>query len=546
MSLSIEKIDCVKVVDTRLDLNVRPKFAVLSGGAKHSFQQYAPSAFSPTQLAFNITTPSPNVVVSRRMLLKTDISLVITMPTANVAASSPAIGSRDAARSFPVASCTNQLTMSINNTAMSIPLRDVFGAMKWIQGDQLEDFCDESPSFFDNVQEYSSWVGSNRNPLGGAYTSNEKYQRGAFPYTVSAGVVSGSNTLYTITFTVVEPIFISPLQWAHTSQGLTGVSTMSLQFNLGDVSRMWSTATAIGAAGYTSVAASGNLFSNTTLNIEYITPPITEPVPKSVSLPYHEVVPYISTQSTLAPLPAGSTATLQGQSVQLSSIPQYALIYARRSNGEEAAAAPDAFLSMRKIDITFNNDNGILSTAQPQHPYEISRKNGVSQRCLEWYGQGTASLAANVNTAIGLVGSVCLLEFGTDIPLDAGLSPGVAGTFQFSMKADFANTGANAVATPTMYVVFINEGVLTVGEGRAYAQMGVVSQSDVLDSKTSSISQQDISSLGGNFYNSASEKTSRLLRQSAPRGKGLVYEKGDDGRLGGAVLAQSALKARLK
>ena len=578
MSYSVEKFEPVKVLDTRIDLAEAPVYAVLQGGAKHTVQAYQPSASSSTQLTFNVTTPSPAVVVSRKMMLKTTITLSITGKALAANAACISVGSTDAARNFPIASCTDQLTLSINNTAMSVPLREVFGAMKWIQGDKLMTLCDEVPSYFDNAQKYSDFVSSNRNALGGAYTSNTEYTRGAFPYNVTTyygGAVynastntwaSGATVTSVVSFQVCEPIFISPLQWAQVSQGMIGVQNMSLNLQLSNIARMWSSAQSTSSNGLTVTpgavttsivpsTANASLFGNPLLYLEYITPPITEAMPKQVSLPYHVVQPYItaSADTFLAtPSPYVPTAPLtkaiQSQSIQLQSVPQYAIIYARRQTANETYATPDAFLGLRGVSITFNNQTGLLSTAQPEHLYSMSRKNGVTQTWLEWSGRGFAGIAASSGAnqvPVGLVGSVCVLEFGTDIPIDDSLAPGVAGTFQFSANATFENTGSDDLATPALYVVFVHEGILTVGEGRAYAQVGVVSAADVLDAKTApTINQAALMESGGNFYSSMAEKIRKHL-QFKPKGAGLVYPKGDAGKLGGALLGRAQLKARL-
>ena len=566
MSYAVEKFEPVKVLDTRIDLAEAPVYAILQGGAKHSVLGYAPSATSSTQLTFNITTPSPAVVVSRKLLLKTTITLSIAGNALSANGPCVSVGSSDAARNFPIASCTDQLTLSINNTAMSVPLREVFGAMKWIQGDKLMTLCDEVPSFFDNAQQYADFVGSNRNALGGAYTSNTEYTRGAFPYAIvtygaagiTTGWASGAAVTSVVTFQVAEPVFISPLQWAQVSQGMIGVQNMSLNLQLSNTARMWSSSQSTstnplvitaGASAGTQVpgSAAAPLFGSPLLYLEYITPPITEAMPKQVSLPYHVVQPYITSAASAFPVSSLTnyqTKSIQSQSIQLQSVPQYAIIYARRSNANESYNNPDAFLGLRGLSVTFNNQTGLLSTAQPEHLYSMSRKNGVTQTWLEWYGRGFAGTSGTAS-AVGLAGSVCVLEFGTDIPIDDSLAPGVAGTFQFSLNATFENTSTDSTLTPNLYVVFVHEGILTIGEGRAYAQVGVVSAADVLDAKTApTINQAALMEAGGNFYSSMAEKIRKHLHFK-PKGAGFVYPKGDEGRFGGAMLGRTQLKARL-
>ena len=87
--------------------------------------------------------------------------------------------------------------------------------------------------------------------------------------------------------------------------------------------------------------------------------------------------------------------------------------------------------------------------------------------------------------------------------------------------------------------------MITLGEGRAYTQIGVVSQADVLDAKTSKqVSEESLSAQGGNFYNSVSDKLRSVMRKNRAGG-GLAFPKGDKGVLGGAILNRTALKSRL-
>jgi hypothetical protein len=477
----------------------------------------------------------------------------ITLQIGTTATTGPGIGSTDAARSFPLSTVASNIILTINGTQFNLPSRDVLKALLWIDNENLSAHNDMTPSMLDDSQQYADFVLSNRNVLGGLWAggsgSSSQVPRGAFNYTEGASIQVGATGVYntSVSFDIFEPVLISPLAFQRDTAGLIGVQQIGLTYNIGDIRRLWSSAVATTTVG--AVPGQSIFSSDTALIIEYLTPSDAMDLPKQLTMPYTEVMPFVS--NSITNIAAGAAATLQGPSIQLPCIPSHVLIYARRQNTDETHLTPDAFLSTTQLGITWGNQTGILQTATPQHLYKMSKANGVSQSWQSWSGRGYAS-AVN-GAAVGMAGSVCVLKFGKDIPLATSEAPGQPGSWQFSAQGTFTNTagtGVNAV----LYCVFLTEGAVYISDGRCTTEIGVLTAADVLDAKLSEpVSSATIDVLGGSvadMYGSLSAKIRAALPhhfKKAVGGSLLSKTRAvDDPVWGGQHMSRGKLSARLR
>lgn len=357
------------------------------------------------------------------------------------------------------------------------------------------------------------------------------------------GAQPGQQLVYNATRTVVrvttcEPIMMSPFLWTCDGQGFRGVQSMNFQFMfLSKPDRLWShmtqyfsdppatTSGALGTAVRVGVPlnrikaiSAGNLLSSNgdrrlwggvkgastpDLLLEYLTVPVTIPVPLVTTLPYREVARYTGASGTgvatysasgaptarynSASLTAVPQFTIESGSLYLTAIPEAVILYARPTNdvrdngagkisyikGQVAnanqfpsplqadlspAAVADAFYPIEQLSIQWNNSTGLLETAQPQNLYEYSKKNGVDLPWVEWYGrtlekvldiQGGAQALGRSTT-----GSVFMARFGYEIPLDEGQAPGLRGSWNFQVRALCRDS---RMTFPITYANYANE-----------------------------------------------------------------------------------------
>ena len=545
-----------RLIDSRLDFSTEPSYSVVVGSKQHNFQLVGANSVSNSSLAFtSITVPSLHTVVSRRIVLQTTVQLAITCQNPTVGAPLLNIGSTDAPASFPIHRTCNTLQMSINGASTSLQMRSLFPALKYLGGDEIQEECDSTPSYFDQAASYDSLVGSARNPLGGALVSDSKFHRGAYCLSISNNTCAAANTpqVVYLTFNVAEPIMISPLQYRKISQGMLGVQTMSFNFSMGDPSRMLSHSNVAGTtiSAVTGGSGPGNttLFSNPQLVLEYLVPSGLLEMPKSISLPFHEVVGYQSGQTTIT----SQQVSLSSGSFQLKSVPNMVLIFAKQPDSSEGVTSPDACFGCRQVGITFDNNVGVLSTAPPSALWEMSKRNGISKDWLDWYGvAGGGAAAGTAGGVLYTTGSVVALEFGTDIPLSEGLAPGVGGSFQFSANGvwDVLGSALNSTVQAQLTCVFIFEGEITLADGVATPSAGLLTQDQVADAKTGpSISYEGAEASGaglfdsiGSLWNKHKDKVMAgvaLAKQGYDAyknatGGALTYVRGDSGVYGGS------------
>lgn len=334
------------------------------------------------------------------------------------------------------------------------------------------------------------------------------------------GKLSYNATRTVVRVTTCEPIMMSPFLWTCDGQGFRGVQSMNFQFMfMSKPDRLWShitqyysdspdiaqpppgppgTAIRIGTPLNRIVSIQpGNVpalkpqlwyghGTNPTpdLLLEYLTVPVTIPVPLVTTLPYREIARYTGSGSGVtldkyANANAYSNVSLSGAtfdvdsgSLYLTAIPEAVILYVRPTNDvrdqgasklryikgapvgitlpavTEAPLSPaaiaDGFYPIDKLSIQWNNSTGLLETAQPQNLYEYSKKNGVDLPWVEWSGRTLEKWSDKAGNAQGLgrstTGAVFMARFGYEIPLDEGQAPGLRGSWNFQVKVGCRNT----------------------------------------------------------------------------------------------------------
>ena len=177
----------VLVKDSRInDITDHLDYAVQSGSSSNTYQQFPAVSASSSSVSFNIQIPSESIVISREVLVDTEIHF--TLNVANVPPTETAFnyGMSDALQAFPFASLLTTINSSINNTSVSVNLQDVLPALLRLNDSrELYKYNGMTPSLPDQAYKfYKDAEGTNNNPLAGY--SNASYDvdvlpRGAHP-----------------------------------------------------------------------------------------------------------------------------------------------------------------------------------------------------------------------------------------------------------------------------------------------------------------------------------------------------------------------------
>jgi len=286
------------------------------------------------------------------------------------------------------------------------------------------------------------------------------------------------------------------------------VSTTELEYPTG-------TGPVISGVGWNNGASNG-VWSNTVVNVQFLTPSLDVPLPPKSVVPYMEFPRYI-TQQQNGTVDAGATIQLQSQTITLPQIPDLLLIYVKASQvtgGSGGPALPDpqspeygdcylplanSFNSQIKnpLSINFDNFSGLLSSHTTEELYQMSVANGLQMPWNTWSGVArseNAVPAGQVKLADGLtpanpfqfagqtrstVGGFLVLKPSKDITLQPGQAPSLVGNFTLQFNLSVVNTFGFAVV-PTLYVITANSGFFESIRGSSRIIKGVLSEQDII------------------------------------------------------------------
>jgi len=502
----------VKVLDDVLATTDSVKYAVVKGAQNITPSVNNAISFSNSSITFNIQTPSEATVLSRRIMIKTKVSFVVsgTVDGGNDARLVN-LGTDSALGPFPFQSLCNTIQMTVNNNTVTQNQRDVMFALQRF-GDSREMFRynTSTPTAYDSYWNYSDAIGANNNPNGAwnDVAMDEAYQgRGAFRILSIAGNSPGNGAKnVTITFETIEPLMLSPLIWCDpqsNNQGFYGIQVLNLVFNIGEANRLFRTASA-GATGAVTVALSPTAFSDTQLLIQYYTRQPSDLVPARNVVPYAEYPRYltqiagtinpatiVSDNASFSLVPSQSGVnTVNSNSISLNQIPDKLIIFARKRLASQTPKDADCFFPIKRIRINFNNKAGLLTSATRWDLWRMSVESGSNQTWAEFSGlavKGSPSTQAGAPglTEVPTCGSVLALSMGKHVELDDVFAPGSIGQFQLQFEIEIENY-SQITYTDNLELVLItmNTGVFVLERGTSQTYTAILSRSDVLSASS--------------------------------------------------------------
>lgn len=569
------------IKDARLaDITDQLTYAVKSGASANTYQQFSAVSTSSSSITFNIQVPSENIVISREVLLQSDIYFTINITNVPALATAFNFGDTDAPQAFPFNSLFTTCSAQINNTNVSCNLQDIKDALLRLNNNrELFRYNGMTPCLPDQVyRNYADAVGSVNNPLGDvndASYDNDLFPRGAFPVSLNlvhnifgggqdASPVStnvGDTWVITGILRVTEPLLgLSPFIYGepeYNKQGLVGVNAMSFVFNVdSSCKRFWSTANNFGAGNYSvslGTQAQPNPFQNCRMLVNFLSTQPTDLISARNIVPYMDLPRYLSLQSATAPMVVGATATFNSQNIQINQLPDYFIIYARKPMSQQTPYDSASFLRINSISVNLNNTSGLLSSATPEDLWRMSVNNHSQQSYLEFIGVANeADNVTGVGNFINTIGSLLILSPPYDLSLPDYLSSGSIGQYNFQFQINLTNTLGEAV-TPELVIVCVNSGIFTTISGSSNIYTGILTKQMVLDAKTSAERVDPVSSVqydrlvGGSMMNRIATSAKRMpfLRQLAERVVGAGVTSGAGVYSGGGVTSGGRLSKLL-
>lgn len=593
MSADFEK---VLVKDARLDVSDSIKYAVIKGGQNVTMAQYKAISATNNQIVFNIQVPSEQTIIDRRILLQTELTL--TVVSSNLTTVKGCYyGVYSALASFPLHQLMTVMSATINNNTVSINIRDVLPAIvRLLDCEDLICFNSSTPTFADTAVSYgpNNCGGSLPHPNGSYWAVNESpvVHRGVMsPKSYVGPTETSGQYKETFTWLLTEPLLLSPFFYSNlkaNNQGFYGIQNMNIVLNVGDTSRVFRGLASQGAISWKgpsnalegstdinqitnvyagAVEVGGAYFTNTQLLLNFLTPHPSDMLPARNIVPFYELPRYITPWSAnpnplvISGLSVSSpdTFTVRTQSLQLNQIPDKLIVYVRKNISSQSWGDADVCFPISNIVVNFNNNSGILASAQQVDLWQMSRNNGLQETWHEFKGLGVGSPVVGLptsatasQTVVPLVGSYLVLEFGKDIQLTEDFyAAGSLGNFNLQLNITCQNNRPYALTTNGGYdnnveavLITMNSGVFVCERGTSSTYTGILTKQDVLEaSQQDHYTHDDVGRMiGGGFFDKIKSGFSKLASKGMEYGK----KKGKELLHKGAKYAMKKGKEALK
>ena len=456
---------------------------------------------------------------------------------------------------FPLNSLCATMTATINDTTVTINSQDVLTEVLRLtdyRPNRLQRTC---PTMLDKYQENYYAINAQNDPISGYTNAAHDYaevpngswaniyftdpqgavlsgdvagaytcQNGIVVNTIGgvpvstdqgAGVVNGLYSVF-LKWRTTEKLVLSPFIFSEefsSDTGLFGINNIQLVMNMREPNRalrlrdnFTGTTEKLFYGGgetpstWTNPVTYNNLagaFSDSVVNVQFLTPSLSIPLPPKSVVPYLEFPRYI-TQNQNGPLAAGETAQLQTQTITLPQIPDLFLIYVKgllvgsdRSLDPSLPQFGSCYLPLASsvssteagrgrspLSLNFDNFSGLLSSHTAEQLYHMSVVNGLEMDWNSWSGYGRSPAGA-VGGVTPLVGSILVLKPGVDITLQEGQAPSLVGNFTFQANLTVTNSFPFAVQ-PQIIVVTMNSGFFESIRGSSRIIKGVLSEQDII------------------------------------------------------------------
>jgi len=540
-------------------------YAVTQGASNSTFQQFQAVSATSSSMVFNVQVPSQSIVVNREVYIRAkDFRFFVRVDGAPVGATAFNLGSTHSLAPFPLTMLMNTLSSQINNTNVSETVGDILPQLlRMNDSRELYRWNSGTPTLPDqSYLNYSDGLLSNNNPLASFNTASYdvcQVPRGAFPpnscvisqyngstnaFVSNSPVIAtaGNYLIVQLSYDLIEPIFLSPFIFSNPEYnlgGLVGINTLNLVAQLNSGQRIFRS-----GSGYTTTVGLGifggqsNPFvGQCEMLLNFLSTQSTDLIPSRSVVPYMSYPRYLTTAT--ASIPTNTSASVTSANLQLNQIPDKFIICVRKPMNTQTPSDSDAFFKINSIQISLNNQSGLLSTATNYDLWRLSCEAGSSQSFLEF--NGLASNSDNVaynGTPVPTTGSLLVLSPSQCLSLPAMLSSGSIGQFNFQITLNVTNP-YSATITPEIVIITANSGIMVNQNGSSAVYTGILTRQMVVDTATSAnVPSVEIPEytrmVGGKMGNMGAYKR-MLTRQRGPHVGGVPMIPGGGAMSGSGV-----------
>ena len=213
----MSELQLEQLLEPRLNIRNVNRYFALRGAQDLMYRTYFCPSPNVSYMTFNDTNP-PNgqdTIVGKKMYMSWELKLTFTAAAGENANNILQPGT-DGVRAFPISSCIQTATMITNGVPLTIAnLRDHIHARAHYFDHEARSLAisPSASSILDWTQDYrDSWASIN-NPLG-IWTDSGLFAGKTRGVISNLQVIQNTPTFAQIQFTITEPIFIFPLQFA--------------------------------------------------------------------------------------------------------------------------------------------------------------------------------------------------------------------------------------------------------------------------------------------------------------------------------------------
>jgi hypothetical protein len=521
----------VKHIDPRLNLTADKQYTTSQGAYYISKSEYSPNGTIGSAINFSCNPPNRNIVISRQVIKKVTFRVDITADTKAGNVNSDLFPAFSIAPAYmPVVRVTDNESMKIGNDTITSQNSNI------VREALCRYECDEpysgSPNMNDTYQRFNDVANAVRSGLAGYGDSwGDNTSRRAFiSFADNAGLATqtganaGDAIATTLTFTVEEPIFMSPFVFgkdADMAEGFYGIETMHYYCNFGNLQNAFNYDPVVMNATVDNFVANVSI-SDFSLVFKYLTPQVNQPIPRNALFSYYE--PYVRTNTQLT-VNAGVTTGVQTINLQLSGIPRRIVMLMRDTKTD--GSTPLRYLSLVEdsMNIKINNQPSFLNQSN-QQIYEMCKRNGLQLSKSQWEYY---------------TGSVIVVDVGAgDLALMPEQAPGVSQKNQFEFSARFKNTSTDAIDAEFV-VITIFDGLFRMEDGNCRHEVNPLTEQAILATPTNTDLEQDHSPdnvYGGGLRSGLRRTRGTTEHKSNMSGSGLQPVSG------GRAVSRASLRSR--
>jgi len=462
------------VVDPSVDMKEKPFYVALKGAETVSWREYQASAVSNSQITVAAFPPNRGLIVSRRIYLKSQITLTFAAVGPPPVGPLLQLGVNDGLRSFPLSRCITAMNVSIGDATFSAANYNQY----WPQivssyhngRDSRDTHYSPTPSMPDTFQEYNDWTvyGSARNPLAFHGENAAEEPRGGYVFD-SVTNVAGAGVA-TVVVTLIEPVFLSPMLFDQKScgPGFAQIDTINCQFSLGNLSRLWSH----NSIGGNAIAAPTVTVNNGSILLQYYEPDKTKGIPRELTYPYYSLQSYTIDLGSSVAAWTGATptpCTLTSQSIQTKGVPKRFYVWVGERFQDQNFTTSDSNFRIEQCTVTWDTKD-FMSGASQEQLYNIASKNGANYSWPSWRQYR---------------GSMLCIDMALDVGLPPEQVPGAQGAHQLTVKVQSSNVNKVRAISPTLNLVIVYEGLVAFMEGKVQPIESPVTPLQALNARTS-------------------------------------------------------------